>query len=125
MNEDQEERIVLAFERLATALRDLHDEVRRAGKRYWPQPKEQKEPVLSRVEVDEERDRKRQGARRRTIEEIIDPNATEEEEEYIGERTRQWLRDHPSETRQQTIHASPEAASGPEGAGTRTATDHE
>ena len=107
MNEDQSERLVLAFERIATALGDIRDEVRRAGTRYWPQPKQQREAVVSKVESDEERDRKLQGARRRNISEVIDPDFDETiGDEFIGERTRQWHRDHPQEAKEKVNDAS-------------------
>jgi hypothetical protein len=120
MTENQEERFVVAFELIASSLKGLHEELRRAGYRYWAQPREQKEAVVSRVESDDERSRRNQGARRRTIEEVIDPNADEEDsEEYVGERTRQWLRDHPKEAKKEP-NARPEV--GPKESGTGVAT---
>lgn len=98
MTEEQNERLVLAFERIASSLEGMHEEAKQAGSRYWPNPKQQREAIVSRVEPDDERARRMQGARRRTIEEVINPDAEENEEEYteiIGERTRMWLRDHP------------------------------
>jgi hypothetical protein len=97
-NEELIERLVIAHERLAFAMESMRDELRRAGTRYWPQPREQREAVVTKVETDAERERKMQGAKRRTITDALDPNFDEEEsDEIIGERTRQWLRDHPRE----------------------------
>src|ERR1700677_2485075 len=95
-NEELNERFVAAWEGIAKALEGLHDEAKRAGNRYWPCQREQREAIISRVETDEEREKKLQGAWRRTAEEITDPDA-EEGDEVIGERPRQWLRDNPPE----------------------------
>jgi hypothetical protein len=100
--EEQEERILLALERIACAFEGLRDEAKRAGVFYWPQKQVQKESIVSRVETDGERELKMQGARRRTIDEIVDPNVEESEDEYVGERTRQWLKDHPQEKKAPT-----------------------
>lgn len=93
--EEQEERLVIALERIASAFEGVCEEAKRAGVKFWPQQKEQREAVLTRVETDDEREKKMQGARRRTIDEIVDPNVEEAEEEYVGARTRQWLQEHP------------------------------
>lgn len=95
--QEQEERLLLALERIACAFEGLRDEAKRAGAVYWPQKQVQKEAIVTRVEEEGERERKLQGARRRTIEEIVDPNVEESEDEYVGERTRQWIKDHPHE----------------------------
>ena len=98
MTEFQEERLIAAYERIGNALFGLYEEAKKAGARYWPQQREQRESIVTRVETDEEREKKIQGARRRLISEVLDPNAVEEEDEYtIGARTRKWLKDHPPE----------------------------
>jgi hypothetical protein len=74
---DQEERLLLALERIACAFEGLRDEAKRAGAVYWPQKQVQKEAIVSRVETNEDRELKMQGARRRTINEIIDPDVEE------------------------------------------------
>lgn len=96
MNEGQQERLVLAWERLAVALGDLRDEARKAGERFWPQPKPQREVVVSRVENEEDRANKALGIDdSKTIEQWLDLGPTEEDDGAIGERTREWLRTHP------------------------------
>lgn len=105
MDDQLLERLVLSFESIAESLKAIHEETKQAGARYWRSPKQQKEAIVSRVEPEDERAKRMQGARRRTIEEIVDPNAEEDEEEYneiIGERTRQWYRDHPQEAKKVT-----------------------
>jgi hypothetical protein len=98
MTEEQEERLVAACEEIGKALSGLREEAKRAGARYWPQQREQRETVLTRVETDEEREKKMQGARWRLFSEILDPNAVEEEEdESVGARSHQWLKEHPPE----------------------------
>lgn len=99
MNEGQQERLVLAWERLAVALGDLRDEARKAGERFWPQPKPQREVVVSRVENEEDRANKALGIDdSKTIEQWLDIGPTEEDDGAIGERTREWLRTHPPVT---------------------------
>jgi hypothetical protein len=97
MTEEQESRLVSAFEGIAIALHALSEQARRAGLVYWPAQREQREAILTHVETDDEREIKMQGARRRSIAEVIDPNAVEEEEDdyAVGARSRQWLKDHP------------------------------
>lgn len=124
MSSEQEDPLVLAFERIANALEGLHEEAKRAGIRFWPGPKEQKQAVVSKVESDDERAKRNQGARKRTIADAIDPNAEDEDtEEFIGERTRRWLRDHGKEAKEKVANAGSEAPTGeePGGGGTGTA----
>ena len=66
MNESQKERLVLSFERLAIAMEGVRDEFRKAGSRYWPEPKPQREPVVSRIENEEDRAKKNLRSRRAT-----------------------------------------------------------
>jgi hypothetical protein len=103
MQEALNERLVIAYERIAIALEGLRDEAKKAGGRYWPPQQPQKEAILTRMETDKERELKNQGARLRTVAEVIDPNAKEEEleDEYIGARTRQWMKEHPPEKSKQ------------------------
>jgi hypothetical protein len=119
MTEDQEERFVVSFEKIAKALEGIHEEAKRAGSKYWPHPREQRQSVLTRVGEDKERELRLQGARRRTIEEVIDPNIEEVPDEEIGERTRQWLRDHPQERKEaKKSDASPKTPIAGEAGGT-------
>jgi hypothetical protein len=100
MTKEQNDRLVLAFVDIAAALKGLHEEIARAGKRYWPEPGQQREPVLSRVETEEDRARKSLGLADESVDinKWISPDWLDElEDEPIGERTAQWLRDHPPE----------------------------
>ena len=122
MSSEQKDPLVLAFERIANALEGLHEEAKRAGIRFWPGPKEQKQAVVSKVESDDERAKRNQGARKRTIADVIDPNAEDEDtEEFIGERTRRWLRDHGKEAKEKVADASSEAGEEPDGGSVGTA----
>lgn len=113
MTEDQEERLTCAFSEIAIALKELSDQAKKAGQRYWPEPKEQREAVVSVVETPEERELRRQSGWIRDAKDIIDPTA-EEPEEYIGARTAQWIRDHPKD---QVSDAGAEARLWPEEGG--------
>ena len=98
MTKDQNDRLVLAFVDIAAALKGLHEEIARAGKRYWPEPGQQREAVLSHVPNEEDEARKRLGISDEPINKWLEPDWLDEpEEEYIGERTAQWLKDHPEE----------------------------
>jgi hypothetical protein len=107
-----EERLAFAFERIATALESFNEEFRQAGTRYWPRPGQQKEAVLSRVPTEEDKIRERQGLAddrpiKDWLEELGDP---EGEAEIVGERSRQWIIDHPPE-KAKVVDASPKAVS--------------
>ncbi len=106
------ERIILAFEKIASALEGLHNEVSKAGKRYWPEPGQQKEAILSHVPTEEDRIRERQGIDDgKPIDEwLSDLGDPEGEAGIVGERSRQWIIDHPPE-KTQVSDARPEVAS--------------
>ena len=113
MTKDQIDRLVLAWDRIGIALEGLHEEIKRAGKRYWPEPGQQRECVLTRVETEEDRAKKNLGLTDESISinewlDIGDP----ESESYIGERTAQWLRDHPKENKEAKIPDASAEASG-------------
>jgi len=101
MDEEREERLVVSFEKIAVALGGLRDELSRAGKRFWPQPTGQKEAVVSRVETDEDRARKNLGLDDKSVSidqwlaALGDPEA--DDIGIVGERSRQWIIDHPPE----------------------------
>ena len=61
MTKDQNERLVVGFERIAEALEGLNEEISRAGKRYWPTPGPQREVVITRVPTEEDKINERQG----------------------------------------------------------------
>lgn len=117
MTKEQNDRLVVAWELIAKSLEGLHEEVKRAGKRYWPEPGQQRESVLTRVETEEDRAKKNLGLADESISinewlDIGDP----ESESYIGERTAQWLRDHHKESKEAKV-----VDAGPEGSGKQDA----
>ena len=95
MTKDQNDRLVVGFERIASALEGLHEEIRKAGKRYWPEPGQQREVIVSRVQTEEDRIRERQGASLSTEQWLRNLPEPEEDPRIVGERSRQWLKDHP------------------------------
>ena len=100
MTKEQNDRLVVAWELIAKSLEGLHEEVRKAGKRYWPEPGQQRESVLTRVETEEDRAKKNLGLADESISinewlDIGDPEG--EDEGIVGERSRQWRIDHPKE----------------------------
>jgi hypothetical protein len=108
------ERVILAFEKIASALGGLHNEVSKAGKRYWPEPGQQKEAILSRVPTEEDRIKERQGSGddrpiKEWLSELGDP---EGDAGIVGERSRQWIIDHPETSpKAKIVNASPKVAS--------------
>jgi hypothetical protein len=112
MNEEVIERLAASFDKIALSLEGLHNEVSKAGKRYWPEPGQQKEAILSRVPTEEDKIRERQGIDDgKTIDEwLSDLGDPEGEAGIVGERSRQWVIDHPPE-KTQVPDASPEVAS--------------
>jgi hypothetical protein len=110
-----DERLVAAFERIATSLEALHDETKRAGTRFWPEQPIQKEAVLTRVETEEDRARKSLGVDDKPINEwLTDLDVPEDDSGIIGERSRQWLIDHPEEgPKAEVSDAGPKVAEKP------------
>jgi hypothetical protein len=118
MTKEQNERLVIAFEKIAEGMTGIHEEIIRAGKRYWPEPGQQREAVLSRVPNEEDEARKRLGISDGPIEDWLDLGDPESEES-IGERSAQWIRDHPKEKTKVTDAGAKATVEGQEG-GTST-----
>jgi hypothetical protein len=95
VTKDQNERIVLSFESIARSLEGLNETAKQAGKRYWPEPGQQREAVLSHVPNEEDEARRNLGISDGPIEDWY--TLTPAEDEPIGERSAQWLKDHPEE----------------------------
>ncbi len=119
MNDDQINRLIGAWEGIGKALEGLHDEVSRAGKRYWPEPGPKRDTIITSVVTEED-----QRAERRRQEEKIpiedwlknfrDPDESDEPEGVVGDRSRQWFIDHPPEAPKETevVDAGSEATIG-------------
>ena len=86
MTEEQEERLVAAFEQIATALTGIHDTEEKQFGKQWPERKQVREAVYSRVPTAEDRIREEQGASGGSLEEWLTPP-----DEPIGERERAFL----------------------------------
>ena len=110
MTKDQIDRLVLAWDRIGIALEGLHEEIKRAGKRYWPEPGQQREVIVSRVLTEEDRIRERQGINIPIEQWLRNLPEPEEDPRIIGERSRQWLKDHPPE-KEKVADAGAEVAS--------------
>jgi hypothetical protein len=88
MTEEQEERIVSAFEQIATALTGIYDTKEKQFAKQWPERKEAREAVYSRVPNEEDLIREQLGASNEPLEEWL---TVPEEEGYIGEREKEFL----------------------------------
>ncbi len=86
MTEEQEERLVVAFELIAGALTGIHDTQEKQFAKQWPERKEVREAVYSRVPTEEDILREQHGASEGTTEEWLTI-----EEEYVGPREREFL----------------------------------
>ncbi len=81
MNDEFEERLVLAFERIATALEGIHDQGQKAVGKLWPERKGPSEAIVSRVPTDEDKIREAHGASDKPIGEWLT-----DVDEYVGPR---------------------------------------
>lgn len=88
MTENQEERIVSAFEQIATALTGIYDTQEKQFAKQWPERKEAREAVYSRVPNEEDIIREQLGASNESLEEWL---TVPEEKGYIGEREKEFL----------------------------------
>ena len=102
MTEDFEERLVAAFEQIATALTGIYGTQEKQFAKQWPERKEAHEAVYSRVPTEEDRIREEHGASDGSLKDWL---TFPEEEGYIGEREREFL------TAQAANAASAEASS--------------
>jgi hypothetical protein len=91
------DRLVVAFESIGESLKGLNESVKRAGNRYWPEPRGPREAILSRVETDEDRAKKALGDTDQPINEWLTDLGDPEEGDHTFDRTRQYIRDHPEE----------------------------
>jgi hypothetical protein len=114
---NQIERLVSSFEAIAIALKGIHEETKNAGTRFWPERREQRPAILTRVETEEDKIKKSQGASRRPISEWLNPESEDDDGEYIGERERQWLVSHPRESKPSAAGAKDAVVGGQEGSG--------
>jgi hypothetical protein len=97
MNEEQVERLISSFDKISLALEGLHEEVKKAGTRYWPQPGPQRQTIVSHVLTEEEKIKERQGHGKSVQEWLTNFGDHDEEEGIVGDRSRQWAKDHPTE----------------------------
>jgi len=88
MNEEREERLVLAFEAIGAALGDIHDTLERQLAKQFPEPKEWREATYSRVPSEEDRIREEHGASEGPIKQWL---SLDEEGGWVGEREREFI----------------------------------
>jgi hypothetical protein len=94
------ERLVVAFSQIAEALKGLHEEAIKAGTRFWPDPREQRQAVVSHVPNEEDEAKRNLGVSDGPIDEWLNLG---DPDEFIGEREREWRRTHPPETKEVKI----------------------
>jgi hypothetical protein len=117
MTEDQEERLVSAWEGLVKAVGDLNETARSAISKQWPESRQPREAIISRILTAEDKIKAQTGNTDGPIDEWLGEFDPEEE---IGPREREFLA---AQSRQVKFTSSPKAASkagGQSGAGTKT-----
>jgi hypothetical protein len=87
MTEDLEIRLVVAFEQIAEALTGIYETGERQFAKQWPERKEVREAVVTRIPSEEDRIREQHGSGDEPTEQWLTLN----EEEAIGEREREFL----------------------------------
>jgi len=86
------ERVVLSFESIASALEGLNETYRRHFEKLYPERKEVREAIVTRVPSEEDRIREAHGNTGEPLDEwLSDVEREEEQEEDIGVREREWL----------------------------------
>jgi hypothetical protein len=89
---EQEERLTLALEKLAQALAGIDETKRQEFARRWPERKEPRDAVVTRIPNEEDLIREAHGSSNESLAEWLNPPA---EEELVGTREREWRRAHP------------------------------
>lgn len=110
MTRDQEERLVTAWEGIAKGLGDLNEAARSAISKQWPEARERREAVVTKLPTPEEKRKQATGNTIGSIEEWIGEFDPEEE---IGPREKEFLAkqaDNSSRTKARTKASGPDAA---------------
>lgn len=98
MTNDFTERLVVAFESIAKSLAGIDESAKKAVSRVWPEPKEPRQAVVSRVATEEDRIREAQGSSTEPITEWL---SEIKEEPFIGEREKAFLEEQEAEAKRQ------------------------
>lgn len=117
MNEDQSERLVQSFEKIADALGDLRVIQHRRYIRDYPEQRKPREAVITRIKTDEDLAKERQGATDEPIGKWLSTGF--EEEAFVGVREREFLEE---QKRDASAKAEPQAgqdATGDQAAGNK------
>ena len=89
------ERFVLSFEKIGAALEGLNETYRRHYERSYPERREVREAVVTRVQTEEDRIREAQGSSSKPLDQwLSDVEDEEEGHEFVGVREREWLDAH-------------------------------
>ena len=99
MNEMQQERLVKAFEdiadgnrRIARSLEGLEQSAKKAVDNLWPEAKKPREAVVTHVPTEEEKLKQRQQGTESSGDDWLKELGADEP--FIGEREREWLKEH-------------------------------
>jgi len=118
VTKDQEERLVAAWEALAKGLGELNEIARTAIAKLWPEPRERRDAVISKLPTEEDKLKKETGNTDGPVAEWL--SEFDDEQGEVGPREKAWREAH-SETGQPKPPARPKAypkASGSSATGT-------
>jgi len=87
MTNEQEERLVMAFELIAQSMAGIHETKRKEFEKRWPSPGERREAVVTRVLSEEDRIREKHGEEGGSIADWLGL-----EEEFIGVREKEFIK---------------------------------
>ena len=83
------ERFMVAFESIAHSLAGINETKQREFAKQWPEPRQFREAVVTRVPNEEDKILEAQGVDGKTLEEWLE--IPSDEAEFIGEREREFL----------------------------------
>ena len=115
MNTKQEERLVAAWEGLARGLGELNEIVRTAVGKQWPEAREPREAIVTRLPSAEDKLKAQTGNTDGPVEDWLGEFDAEEE---IGPRERAWRESHDGQAKSSASSKANTKASGSQGSGT-------
>lgn len=97
MTDEQQERLIRAFEasasaqiRIAQSLESLHGTAQAAIRHQWPDQRPPREAVVTRVPTEADKVRETQTGNAKSTDEWLN-EVIGDEREFVGEREREWL----------------------------------
>ncbi len=99
MTEDQQERLVAAWEGVARGLGELNETARRAISKQWPDSRERSDAIVTRIPTAEDKIRAQTGNTTEPIEEWLSGFDDDDDKEEMGPREKEFLARQAKNTR--------------------------